>query len=185
MRGRCQIVYSDTRSIPGDFLTLTRALPDCKFTELVQVCISPMLNSQQSYTVYVAATIHVRIAAQRGAASEASRLLSTCLQALNENAATNPGVGKMYAVICGVMTRLGVNIPAANNANPVGECKFGRDDLRVVYELIRSDTNEEVPNEPIPEDVDISAVIRRVLDARKILLLMLNLLSSCGQIVWL
>ena len=91
--------------------------------------MSPILNPPQSYTVYVAATIHVRIAAQRGTGSEASRLLSTCLQALNENAATNPGVGKMYAVICGVMTRLGVNIPAANNANPVGECKIGRDDL--------------------------------------------------------
>jgi hypothetical protein len=46
----------------------------------------------------------------------------------------------MYAVICGVMTRLGVNIPAANNANPVGECKIGRDGLRVVHELIRCDT---------------------------------------------
>jgi hypothetical protein len=91
----------------------------------------------------------------------------------------------MYAVICGVMTRLGVNIPAANNANPVGECKIRRDDLRVSHELIRSDTNAEVPNEPIPEDVDISAVIRRVFNIRTLLPLMLNLLSSCGQIVWL
>ena len=75
----------------------------------------------QSYTVYVAATIHVRIAAQRGAGSEAARLLHTCLQALNENAATNPGVGKMYAVICGVMARLGVVMPVTDNTVTVGE----------------------------------------------------------------
>lgn len=86
--------------------------------------------------MYVAATIHVRIAAQRGTGSEASRLLATCLQALDENAATNPGVGKMYAVICGVMTRLGVTLPTANNAHPVGECRVEWDKLCILYELI-------------------------------------------------
>jgi hypothetical protein len=62
----------------------------------------------KSYTVYVAATIHVRIAAQRGTRCEAARLLETCLQALKENSATNPGVEKMYGVICKVMNRLNV-----------------------------------------------------------------------------
>jgi hypothetical protein len=79
--------------------------------------IAADISSQfQSYTVYVAATIHVRIAAQRGAGSEAARLLYTCLEALNENAATNPGVGKMYAVISALMARLGVTLPGTTES---------------------------------------------------------------------
>jgi hypothetical protein len=57
----------------------------------------------------VAATIHVRIAAQRTLASEANQLLQTCIEGLGENSATNPGVMKMYQSISGLMTKLGVS----------------------------------------------------------------------------
>lgn len=62
----------------------------------------------QSYTTYVAATIHVRIAAQRGPACEAATLLGVCVQALEDNAATNPGVKKMRTTIQTLMQRLNV-----------------------------------------------------------------------------
>lgn len=60
----------------------------------------------------MAATIHVRIAAQRGIQSEAARLLLVCLDGLRENAATNPGVKKMYTTVSGLMERLNVDLPS-------------------------------------------------------------------------
>jgi len=51
--------------------------------------------------------------------------LYTCLEALNENAATNPGVGKMYAVISGLMVRLGVTLPGTTeNADANADGKW-------------------------------------------------------------
>lgn len=69
-------------------------------------------DDTQSYTTFVAATIHVRIAAQRGIQSEAARLLLVCLDGLRENAATNPGVKKMYTTVSGLMERLNVDLPS-------------------------------------------------------------------------
>jgi len=57
----------------------------------------------------VAATIHVRIAAQRTLNSEANQLLQACIEGLGENSATNPGVMKMYQSISGLMSKLGVS----------------------------------------------------------------------------
>ena len=71
----------------------------------------------QSYSTYVASTIHVRIASQRGPTSEASRLLGVCVEALQENGATNPGVKKMHQMIQSLMSRMGVLLPQ----NPVAE----------------------------------------------------------------
>ncbi len=71
----------------------------------------PKFNLSQSYTTYVAATIHVRNAAQRGSQSEAGNLLSICLEGLKENSLTNTGVSKMYDIIRGLMRKLGVVLP--------------------------------------------------------------------------
>ena len=57
----------------------------------------------------MAATIHVRIAAQRTLHSEANQLLQACIEGLGENSATNPGVMKMYQSISGLMSKLGVS----------------------------------------------------------------------------
>jgi hypothetical protein len=66
----------------------------------------------------VAATIHVRIAAQHGPTSSAAQLLSLCLEGLEENAATNTGVKKMFGVISGLMRRLGVVLPHREGSIP-------------------------------------------------------------------
>ena len=63
----------------------------------------------QSYATYVAATIHVRMAAQRSH-PEAPSQLRVCLAALEENSVTNPGVKRMHRAITGLMSRLGVAI---------------------------------------------------------------------------
>jgi hypothetical protein len=63
-----------------------------------------------SYATYLAATIHVRIAAKRGASSEAHECLHTCREVFAQNAATNHAVRKAAAVIDGLMARMGVEI---------------------------------------------------------------------------
>jgi hypothetical protein len=76
------------------------------------------VSSYQSYSTYVASTIHVRIAAQRGPTSEASRLLGVCLEALQENGATNPGVQKMLGMIQALMGRMGVALGETGENQP-------------------------------------------------------------------
>ncbi|CAK7229465.1 hypothetical protein SEUCBS140593_007255 [Sporothrix eucalyptigena] len=75
-----------------------------------------------SYATYVAATIHVRIAAQPGFATEAKEALAICLMVFDENSETNWAVKRARAVIGGLMQRMGVNVEAAEagttNANP-------------------------------------------------------------------
>ena len=63
-----------------------------------------------SYATYVCATIHVRIAAQRGPASEAHACLQTCLAVFNENMETNWAVRRAKAVIVNLMKRMGVTL---------------------------------------------------------------------------
>lgn len=63
-----------------------------------------------SYATYVCATIHVRIAAQRGPGSEAHACLQTCLAVFNENMETNWAVRRAKAVIVNLMKRMGVTL---------------------------------------------------------------------------
>jgi hypothetical protein len=104
------------------------------------VCARPVANGDKSYVTFVAATIHVRIAAQRGSPSNSASLLDVCLEALKDNSATNPGVKKMYQSIMTLMTRLNVNQQqdgAGNSANAGG-------------------------SNPMTEELDIDAIIRYV-----------------------
>lgn len=64
-----------------------------------------------SYACYVAATIHVRIAAKRGANSEARSSLATCLAVFNRNQETNVAIRRAQHIIQGLMKRLGVPEP--------------------------------------------------------------------------
>ncbi|ORX37075.1 fungal-specific transcription factor domain-domain-containing protein [Kockovaella imperatae] len=73
-----------------------------------------------SYCTFVAATIHVRIASQRGPSCEAARLLGICLESLQENSATNPGVKKMHATILSLMDKLNVHLAGTGNTELVG-----------------------------------------------------------------
>jgi hypothetical protein len=63
-----------------------------------------------SYATYVAATIHVRIAAQRESGSEAHGGLSTCLSVFEKNQETNWAVRRARAVILNLMMRMSLTI---------------------------------------------------------------------------
>lgn len=63
-----------------------------------------------AYAMYVSATIHVRIAAQREAKSEAHQWLNTCLKMLDVNQATNWAVRKACVVVKDLMSRMRVEV---------------------------------------------------------------------------
>lgn len=63
-----------------------------------------------SYATYVAATIHVRIAATRTSTSEAHEHLRTCLAVFNQNSATNYAVKKASIVIENLRKRMGIRL---------------------------------------------------------------------------
>jgi hypothetical protein len=65
-----------------------------------------------SYSTYVAATIHARIAAKRGPGSHAYTSLETCLAVFRENQETNWAVRRANAIIQNLMKRLGVSSPS-------------------------------------------------------------------------
>lgn len=63
-----------------------------------------------SYATYVAATIHVRIAATRASSSEAHDHLRTCLRVFDQNSETNYAVRKASIVIETLMKRMNVSV---------------------------------------------------------------------------
>ncbi|RYP73810.1 hypothetical protein DL771_003388 [Monosporascus sp. 5C6A] len=68
-----------------------------------------------SYATYVAATIHARIAAKRGAGSYAHRSLEACLAVFRENQETNWAVRRANAIVQNLVKRLGVDVPSLDN----------------------------------------------------------------------
>ncbi|CAD0093663.1 unnamed protein product [Aureobasidium mustum] len=69
-----------------------------------------------SYATYVAATIHVRIAATRASTSEAHEHLRTCLAVFDQNSATNHAVKKASIVIESLKKRMGMQSDAPPGA---------------------------------------------------------------------
>lgn len=63
-----------------------------------------------SYATYVAATIHVRVAAQRAAGSDAHKQLSQCIEVLRLNEGTNWAAKRAKSIVEGLMKKLNVNI---------------------------------------------------------------------------
>lgn len=61
-----------------------------------------------AYATYVSATIHVRIAARQLPTPANSPRLRTCLDLLNQNRETNPGIDNAKASLMGLMNRMGV-----------------------------------------------------------------------------
>ncbi|KAK9319952.1 fungal-specific transcription factor domain-containing protein [Lipomyces orientalis] len=61
-----------------------------------------------SYATYVSATIHVRMAAQRQAGSEAHKSLQACLYVLNEHQQVCHGARRARRIIHSIMQRMGV-----------------------------------------------------------------------------
>lgn len=72
-----------------------------------------------SYATYVAATIHVRIAAKRSTESQARECLETCMSVFRENRETNWAVRRAQTIVEGLMTRLGVSLSQGHdNSQP-------------------------------------------------------------------
>lgn len=80
-----------------------------------------------SYAVYVAATILVRIAAQRNGESEAHCGIRMCLSVFEENQETNWAVRRAKKVILHLMDRMGVRLN--NSASEVDENPDSRKDI--------------------------------------------------------
>lgn len=94
-----------------------------------------------SYATYVAATVHVRIAAVRNQASEVQDSLRTCLSVFDQNSETNYAVRKASLVIKNLMKKMGVSLPDA------GISRSG-DKRANATESIDATGREYLPNQP-------------------------------------
>jgi hypothetical protein len=74
-----------------------------------------------SYATYVAATIFVRVAAQREGASRAHSSLRTCLDIFQKNEETNWAVRRAHNVILHLMERMGVHLDPHPTGPPAAE----------------------------------------------------------------
>jgi len=85
-------------------------------TLLAYMCKQQGIITDQISATYVAATIHVRIAATRASSSEAHDHLRTCLRVFDQNSATNHAVRKASIVIEALMKRMNVSITSPDSA---------------------------------------------------------------------
>ncbi|OQE10694.1 hypothetical protein PENFLA_c081G09795 [Penicillium flavigenum] len=103
-----------------------------------------------SYATYVAATIYVRVAAQREASSRAHSNLWTCLDIFQKNQATNWAVRRAKNVIVHLMDRMGVDLNIRHR--DYEETRPDSDTSEQVWGLERGDCidNERVSQTPLP-----------------------------------
>lgn len=106
-------LYNTSRSIPVNSFLICASAADSiaallrVYDRTFSVRHAPYLIS---YATYVAATIHVRIAARRNTASEARANLQTCLGVFRDNEQTNWAVRRAKSIVEGLIQRLGVNL---------------------------------------------------------------------------
>jgi hypothetical protein len=93
---------------------------------------------------YVAATIHVRIAATRASSSEAHDHLRTCLRVFDQNSATNYAVRKASIVIEALMKRMNVAV------SPSDTTRSGPSDNSSNYHPTSTSENASDPREGPP-----------------------------------
>lgn len=90
-----------------------------------------------SYATYVAATIHVRVAAQREGGSRAHANLRACIGIFQKNQETNWAVRRAKKVILNLMDRMGVDMTSQLS---------GRDERRTVDEMNDAANQQDVQN---------------------------------------
>ncbi|KAK4557109.1 hypothetical protein LTR86_006090 [Recurvomyces mirabilis] len=124
-----------------------------------------------SYATYLAATIHVRIAATRSGWSEAHSCLQTCLTVFEDGAKTNYAVRKSSTVIENLMKRMSVSLERkTGNAdyNVNGPTDLSQQDvtcpphhaLSGEYQQSRSgSTDLSYAGTALMDDIDIDAII--------------------------
>jgi hypothetical protein len=104
-------LHSNSRTISvNSFITCATAASNIvsvleAYDEAFSVRRAPYLIS---YATYVAATIHARIAAQKGPGSEAHRSLEICLAVFQDNQETNSAVRRANVIVQNLMKKLGV-----------------------------------------------------------------------------
>lgn len=97
-----------------------------------------------SYATYVAATIHVRIAATRASSSEAHDHLRTCLRVFDQNSETNYAVRKASIVIEALMKRMSVFVSttdtigsapseSSNSQRPASDISSKQPDANIMH----------------------------------------------------
>lgn len=111
-----------------------------------------------SYAVYVAATIHVRIAAQREPDSNAHVALRTCLEVFNKNQETNWAVRRAKLVILNLMKRVGVDLA---NKSEVKDSTPLMKETQVEGALLSGEDDSGVPiHNPTTPELDIDMIIQ-------------------------
>ncbi|KUJ07787.1 uncharacterized protein LY89DRAFT_711936 [Mollisia scopiformis] len=129
-----------------------------------------------SYATYVAATIHVRIAAHRGPTSEAHASLRACISVFNENQENNWAVRRAKAVILNLLNRM--KVPISGDPDLYGNIDLENEQAgSAVPTLSHEKTGYSVPNlqttaiqptivigeghqNQIAPDLDIDAIIQ-------------------------
>lgn len=109
--------------------------------------VSHALSNERNYAdrisaTYVAATIHVRIAATRASSSEAHDHLRTCLRVFDQNSATNYAVRKASIVIEALMKRMNISITSADTRSGTSEDSSS-------YQVASTSENASDPRESI------------------------------------
>lgn len=125
-----------------------------------------------SYATYLAATIHVRIAARRQAWSEAHSCLQTCLAVFEQNSETNHAVRKASVVIENLMKRMAVSIQRQNSLSGTGgsteqdalfrsadTMQSQRGQVSKDYNWTGSDMEPAFTQSGFADDIDIDAII--------------------------
>lgn len=106
-------LYNTSRSVSiNSFITCASAADSIvdvlrTYDRVFSVRHAPYLIS---YATYVAATIHVRIAAKRSTESQARECLEICMSVFRENRETNWAVRRAQTIVEGLMARLGVGL---------------------------------------------------------------------------
>ena len=118
-----------------------------------------------SYATYVSATIHVRIAAQRGPNSEAHKCLATCLAVFQLNQGTNSAAERANTIVEGLMKKLNVSVTGVGHDLDNWRCSNSHTYHRTVsfpHVGASADLEEETPGFPtgFSPGFDVDAVIQ-------------------------
>lgn len=111
-------LHSTSPSIPTNSFVIC-AMAATKIVQLLRIYDRTFSIQQapylMSYATYVSATIHVRIASQRGPGSDAHASLATCLSVFARNEETNWAVQRARIVILNLMERMNVLVSEATD----------------------------------------------------------------------
>ncbi|KAK4506531.1 hypothetical protein PRZ48_000263 [Zasmidium cellare] len=139
------------------------------------------------YATYVAATVHVRIAAKRASASEAHDCLKTCLFVFDQNSATNWAVRKASMVIKNLMKKMDVAVSSgtSSQSGDVGRTSEssdgqapGSEDDNMVPERQLGEARPEptLVAGTFPSDLNVDAIIQSFMQEQQS-----NLYSQMGS----